>query len=86
MYAIIQAAGKQFRAEKGMTLQVPLMTAEPGSTVTFEEVGRQTRVTVHDLYPSAQALEDAIASGSTEGMPEQLEQLDLLVTTLRAVA
>ncbi len=38
MYAIIQAAGKQFRAEKGMTLQVPLMTAEPGSTVTFEEV------------------------------------------------
>lgn len=56
------------------------------STVTFEEVGRQTRVTVHDLYPSAQALEDAIASGSTEGMPEQLEQLDLLVTTLRAVA
>ena len=38
MYAIIQTAGKQFRAEKGMTLQVPLMTAEPGSTVTFDEV------------------------------------------------
>ena len=38
MYAIIRAAGKQFRAEKGMKLQVPLMDAEPGSKVTFDEV------------------------------------------------
>lgn len=39
MYAIIRAGGKQFRAEKGMTLQVPLMDdAEPGSTLTFDEV------------------------------------------------
>jgi large subunit ribosomal protein L21 len=39
MYAIIRAGGKQFRAEKGMTLQVPLMEdAEPGSTMTFDEV------------------------------------------------
>jgi large subunit ribosomal protein L21 len=38
MYAIIRAAGKQFRAEKGMTLQVPLMEAEPGSKITFDEV------------------------------------------------
>jgi uncharacterized protein YndB with AHSA1/START domain len=49
------------------------------STVTFQEIGGQTRVVVHDLYPSAAALEEAIASGSTEGMPEQLEQLDALV-------
>ncbi|MES2642381.1 MAG: SRPBCC family protein [Myxococcota bacterium] len=53
------------------------------TTVTFEEKGGQTRVIVHDLYPSKEALEDAIASGSTEGMPEQLEQLDELVVTLR---
>lgn len=52
------------------------------STVTFEESGGQTRVVVHDLYPSKEALESAIASGSTEGMPEQLEQLAELVVTL----
>jgi uncharacterized protein YndB with AHSA1/START domain len=56
------------------------------TTVTFEEKGGQTRVVVHDLYPSKEALEDAIASGSTEGMPEQLEQLDALVVTLRGNA
>ena len=56
------------------------------TTVTFEEKGGQTRVVVHDLYPSKEALEDAIASGSTEGMPEQLEQLDELVVTLRGNA
>ncbi len=38
MYAIFKAAGKQFRAEKGQTLQVPLMDVEPGSKVTFDEV------------------------------------------------
>lgn len=52
------------------------------TTVTFEETGGQTRVVVHDLYPSKEALDDAIASGSTEGMPEQLEQLEQLVVTL----
>lgn len=49
------------------------------STVTFEESGGKTRVRVHDLYPSKEALEEAIASGSTEGMPEQLEALEALV-------
>jgi uncharacterized protein YndB with AHSA1/START domain len=52
------------------------------TTVTFEEKGGQTRVVVHDLYPSKEALEGAIASGSTEGMPAQLEELDELVVTL----
>jgi uncharacterized protein YndB with AHSA1/START domain len=56
------------------------------TTVTFEETDGQTRVVVHDLYPSKEALEGAIASGSTEGMPEQLEQLDELVVTLRGNA
>lgn len=56
------------------------------TTVTFEEKGGQTRVVVHDLYPSKAALEEAIASGSTEGMPAQLEQLDELVVTLRGNA
>ena len=38
MYAIFRALGKQFRAEKGQTLRVPLMDAEPGAKVTFDEV------------------------------------------------
>jgi large subunit ribosomal protein L21 len=38
MYAIFRAAGKQFRAEKGKTLRLPLMSAEAGAKVTFDEV------------------------------------------------
>ncbi|MFZ5625249.1 MAG: 50S ribosomal protein L21 [Gemmatimonadota bacterium] len=38
MYAIFRAKGKQFRAEKGKTLRLPLLHAEPGSKVTFDEV------------------------------------------------
>jgi large subunit ribosomal protein L21 len=38
MYAIFRALGKQFRAEKGKTLRLPLMDAEAGSKVTFNEV------------------------------------------------
>jgi uncharacterized protein YndB with AHSA1/START domain len=52
------------------------------TTVTFEETGGKTHLVVHDLYPSKEALDGAIASGSTSGMPESLEQLDELVVTL----
>jgi uncharacterized protein YndB with AHSA1/START domain len=54
------------------------------TTVTFEEKDGKTRVVVHDLYPSKEALDGAIASGSTGGWPEQFEQLDELLTTLGA--
>ena len=54
------------------------------TTVTFEESGGRTLVVVHDLYASKEALDGAIASGSTSGMPESLEQLDELVVTLAA--
>jgi uncharacterized protein YndB with AHSA1/START domain len=57
----------------------------PVTTVTFEEKAGKTLVVVHDLYPSKEALDAAIASGSTSGMPAQLEQLnELLVTLARA--
>src|SRR6266508_4502533 len=49
------------------------------TTVTFQETGGQTLLLVHDLYPSKEALDGAIASGSTSGMPESLEQLDELL-------
>jgi uncharacterized protein YndB with AHSA1/START domain len=49
------------------------------TTVTFEEKGGETRVVLHDLYPSKEALDEAIASGSTGGFGEQFEQLDALL-------
>lgn len=38
MYAIFRALGHQFKAQKGDVLRLPLMDAEPGATVTFDEV------------------------------------------------
>ena len=38
MYAIFRALGKQFRAEKGKTIRLPLMDAAAGAKVTFDEV------------------------------------------------
>ena len=54
------------------------------TTLTFEETGGQTLLVKHDLYPSKAALDGEIASGATQGMPEQLEQLDELLATLGA--
>ena len=53
------------------------------TTVTFEEKAGATRVVVHELYPSKQALDDAMASGSTSGWGEQFEQLGELVVVLK---
>ncbi len=38
MFAVFRTGGKQFRAEPGTTLRVPVLDAEPGATVTFEDV------------------------------------------------
>ena len=54
------------------------------TTVTFEERGGETLVVMHDLYPSKEALDAAIASGSTGGFSETFEQLDALLVTLGA--
>jgi uncharacterized protein YndB with AHSA1/START domain len=54
------------------------------TTVTFEEKGSKTLLVLHELYPSKEALDGAIASGSTDGMGETLDQLDELVVTLGA--
>jgi uncharacterized protein YndB with AHSA1/START domain len=53
------------------------------TTVTFEEVDGATLVTVHDLYPSKEALDEAITTGSSGAMPEQLEQLEQLIAHQR---
>jgi uncharacterized protein YndB with AHSA1/START domain len=56
------------------------------TTATFEERDGRTLVVVHDLYPSKEALDRAIASGSTGAWPEQFEALDDLLATLGASA
>lgn len=56
----------------------------PISTVTFEEKDGKTLLVLRELYPSKQALDDAIASGSTgtSGAAAQFELLDELLVTL----
>lgn len=56
------------------------------TTVTFEERGGQTLLVVHDLYPSKEALDEAIASEATGALSEQFEQLDELLVDLVANA
>ena len=48
------------------------------TTVTFEENAGKTLVTLHELYPTTAALEEALA-GSAEGLPEQFAALDALL-------
>lgn len=57
--------------------------ADGGSvtTVTFEERDGETLVVLHDRYPSKEALDAAIASGSTSGFSETFDQLDALLVT-----
>jgi uncharacterized protein YndB with AHSA1/START domain len=56
----------------------------PISSVNFEETGGRTLVVVHELYPSKDALDAAMASGSAgiAAMPESLRQLDELLAQL----
>ena len=54
------------------------------TTATFEEKGGKTLLVLHDLYPSKEALDGAIASGATGGLPEQLEELDAFIAAQRA--
>lgn len=96
-YRLVFSAGSQSAEFFGKYLEVTpytrlVWTNDEGgdgatviTTVTFKEVEATTLVTVHDLYPSKEALDEAIASGSTGGMPEQLEQLDQLIVNKKAL-
>jgi uncharacterized protein YndB with AHSA1/START domain len=48
-------------------------------TITFEERDGRTHVTLHQLYPSKEALDGAIASGMERGMRETFDQLESLI-------
>jgi uncharacterized protein YndB with AHSA1/START domain len=52
------------------------------TTVTFDEDQGRTRLVVHDLYPSKDALDEAIASESIAGWAEMLDQLGELLLEL----
>ncbi len=51
-------------------------------TATFDERDGKTQLVVHQLYPSKEALDGAIASGMERGMRETYEQLEDLVAKL----
>ena len=50
------------------------------TTVTFEDQGGRTLLSFHEIYPSREALEEAL-QGSAAALPEQLEQLDRLLSS-----
>ena len=53
------------------------------TTVTFEEKDGRTLLAFHELYPSKEALDEALI-GMEDCMPEQFEQLDALLVGLSA--
>jgi uncharacterized protein YndB with AHSA1/START domain len=53
------------------------------TTLTFEEKAGKTLLVMHELYPSKEALDAAIA-GMEDGMSETFAQLDELLVTLGA--
>ncbi|GAC1576728.1 MAG: SRPBCC domain-containing protein [Sphingomicrobium sp.] len=51
------------------------------TTVTFEDQGGKTLLKFHEIYPSKEALEEAL-QGSAAGLPEQMDQLDDLLASM----
>ena len=56
------------------------------TTVTFEEQDGKTHLVLRDVYPSKDALDEAMVSGSIGGFDEQFAQLDEFLATLGASA
>jgi uncharacterized protein YndB with AHSA1/START domain len=93
-YRLVFAHGESTMAFHGTYLEVTppsrlVWTNEEGdsvqiTTVTFEEKGDMTLLTMHELYPS-KAARDAAISGEKSGMAETFEQLDELLVTPGAV-
>jgi uncharacterized protein YndB with AHSA1/START domain len=51
-------------------------------TATFDERDGKTTLVLHQLYPSKESLDGAVASGMERGMRDTFEQLEELVATL----
>jgi uncharacterized protein YndB with AHSA1/START domain len=90
-YRLEFGAGEQSMAFYGKYLEVVLdqrivWTNDEGeegavTTVNFENQGGQTLLTYHELYPSKEALDEAM-QGSAAGLPTQLDQLDALLSSM----
>jgi uncharacterized protein YndB with AHSA1/START domain len=53
------------------------------TTVTFADQDGKTLLNFHEIYPTREALEEAL-QGSAAGLPEQLDQLDELLGDMPA--
>lgn len=53
------------------------------TTVTFADHGGQTLLTFHDIYPSKDALDEAM-QGAAAGLPTQLDQLDEMLAEMNS--
>ena len=53
------------------------------TTVTFEDLGEQTTLVLHERHATKEALDEAMV-GMEGGTPEQFAQLDALLRALRA--
>ena len=51
------------------------------TTVTFEERAGQTQLVIHELYPSKEALDEAISSESISWNDETFDQLDEILAS-----
>ena len=90
-YRLEFGAGKDTMAFHGKYLEVVpneriVWTNDEGeegaiTTVTFEDQGGRTLLHFHEVYPSKEALEEAL-QGSAAGLPEQMEQLDELLSSM----
>jgi uncharacterized protein YndB with AHSA1/START domain len=56
----------------------------PITTVTFEGKEGKTLLVLHELYPSKEALDAAMASGEKSGTSESFAQLDELLVSMGA--
>ena len=56
---------------------------EASITATFTERDGKTELVLHQLFPSKEALDGAVAAGMEHGMRITMDQLDDLVATLR---
>lgn len=83
--AVIEAFGRYTEVTPHSRLVWTNEEGEEGgaiTTVTFEERGGQTLLVKHDLFPSKAALDGELASGATDGLLVQLDQLAELLATL----
>ena len=62
------------------TFEFSLAPGQVGvDTTSFEEVNGGTRLSIHEVYPSVEARDAAVASGMDHGIKEGYERLDELL-------